>query len=916
MEGWVRTNLYRTRSYYQHRVAKQLSFILLVFIFVFSWASTSLGLLFSESHALDNSWVTSDGAGNHSWRSVVISADGQTLAASYQGYIYTSTDRGTTWIQRTSAGNRFWISMAISANGQIIIAAATNGEYIYTSSDGGATWLERTNAGARQWQGVAISANGTKMVAASGWYGHGYIYTSTDGGSTWTERTSSGDNYWRAVTSSSDGSKLAAVVELDNAGSGRYIYTSTDSGATWTKRTSAGDRFWSGIASSSDGMKLAATTGTFAGDPNYYIYTSTDGGATWTERTSAGDVPRNDIASTADGQTLIVSNNLRVAQVSTDGGATWQDETVTLNRVAVSASGTRFIGADSTGLITLNFPEPAGEPRPISATAGNKSATITWQHPLDVSTPVSNYEIQYKKIGDASWTVASNNISNAMTTYKVNNLTPNQTYDFRIRSLSLEGPSAWVTMVLIAKDLPDVGGVILQSNLADVMDISNDGQSIIVSMADGYLYVSNDGGDTWSSKDALGSDLRYYVSVSGNGQKYVIASVDNDGGIGSIQTSDDGGETWVVRTAAGENIWTGIAQSFDGSTIYISGASESFDFLLKKSTDGGATWTDIVPHPTLLPFALDYDQSTGKLYAAAVNLFGGGSDLMVTSNDGNAWNVLNHSDSDTFTGISVLEGGKEIVSSTYESSGNGRMHILTSNDYGATWQSGEAIARANFRQLSGGYYAYITDTSFVKFNPSALVATPTGEIDATPPPSENGTPNPIPNTPTQPKTENQTSSEGAESPNSSQTTSLSVDGVTIKDGQVVNESPTFSGYANPFDEIEITIHSDPIVCSTTADATGYWECTLSAELPAGEHTVLVKVTSHADGSVKEYGPYAVNVADSTEPPTVIDSNDQKVAETSAKNESNLSLLVAIIGGGLAVLIIIILALSAKRRKSQ
>ncbi len=71
--------------------------------------------------------------------------------------------------------------------------------------------------------------------------------------------------------------------------------------------------------------------------------------------------------------------------------------------------------------------------------------------------------------------------------------------------------------------------------------------------------------------------------------------------------------------------------------------------------------------------------------------------------------------------------------------------------------------------------------------------------------------------------------------------------------------PTFSGVANPGATVTVTVHSDPVTCTTTADANGNWSCTLPTSLPAGEHTVYVKVVN-PDSSVENLGPYAVTVA--------------------------------------------------------
>ncbi|RYZ94420.1 MAG: hypothetical protein EOO68_20285 [Moraxellaceae bacterium] len=60
----------------------------------------------------------------------------------------------------------------------------------------------------------------------------------------------------------------------------------------------------------------------------------------------------------------------------------------------------------------------------------------------------------------------------------------------------------------------------------------------------------------------------------------------------------------------------------------------------------------------------------------------------------------------------------------------------------------------------------------------------------------------------------------------------------------------------------MTVRSDPITCTTTADSNGNWSCTLPSDLPPGDHTVTVRVVN-PDNSIDELGPYAVTVANSS-----------------------------------------------------
>lgn len=73
--------------------------------------------------------------------------------------------------------------------------------------------------------------------------------------------------------------------------------------------------------------------------------------------------------------------------------------------------------------------------------------------------------------------------------------------------------------------------------------------------------------------------------------------------------------------------------------------------------------------------------------------------------------------------------------------------------------------------------------------------------------------------------------------------------------------PTFSGKTAPGSQVSVTVHSDPVTCTATADSNGNWSCTLPSDLPPGTHTVQVVITDTGN-NVTTLGPYTVIVASS------------------------------------------------------
>lgn len=75
---------------------------------------------------------------------------------------------------------------------------------------------------------------------------------------------------------------------------------------------------------------------------------------------------------------------------------------------------------------------------------------------------------------------------------------------------------------------------------------------------------------------------------------------------------------------------------------------------------------------------------------------------------------------------------------------------------------------------------------------------------------------------------------------------VSVGGYQVEDPETpINtdtQTPTFYGYTIPNAEVTLIIRSEPREYTTLSDATGYWSYTIEDPLPAGQHTLSLKVT--------------------------------------------------------------------------
>lgn len=67
---------------------------------------------------------------------------------------------------------------------------------------------------------------------------------------------------------------------------------------------------------------------------------------------------------------------------------------------------------------------------------------------------------------------------------------------------------------------------------------------------------------------------------------------------------------------------------------------------------------------------------------------------------------------------------------------------------------------------------------------------------------------------------------------------------------LTTQQPVFTGIATPYSAITLVLHSNPIVCKTTANANGYWRCAITDILPIGVHSVDVTAVSPSGTVIK------------------------------------------------------------------
>ncbi len=183
---------------------------------------------------------------------------------------------------------------------------------------------------------------------------------------------------------------------------------------------------------------------------------------------------------------------------------------------------------------------------------------------------------------------------------------------------------------------PDVGGAwntlrpFAASAYRQCLAVSADGMYVIYGDYGGRLYVSADGGYTWTERQPAGGavDLNWRCCAMSASGQYMLAGIYGD----LLYTSANYGVTWTERQPAGavRANWTSCAMSADGSVMMACASGGR----VWVSTNSGVNWTDEQPsgdeNKAWSAVACDAD---GSVMAAGAT----DATLYITANSGGSW---------------------------------------------------------------------------------------------------------------------------------------------------------------------------------------------------------------------------------------------------------------------------------------
>lgn len=279
------------------------------------------------------------------------------------------------------------------------------------------------------------------------------------------------------------------------SGEGRFT---SPAGENWTEHTSSGQRVWTHLCASADGSCLYATT------TSGHIHLSKDSGETWTM--VGGGLPCTGIACSTDGTRIAVAVEGGPIYVSADAGTNWSPvETARAwSAIACSADGMRLVAVEAGGLIHSSPDHGATWTTHETARDWN-AVTVSANGALWIATEDGG---QIHVSGDTGATWSAH-----------------------------ETARAWKAVACSA-----------------------DG-SVVAAVADNTpIMLSKDQGATWTSSESARAWSG--VTISNNGAHLAASS---SGSTGRVYVSTDGGQTWSAE--AHEADWRVLAGSADGGLL-------------------------------------------------------------------------------------------------------------------------------------------------------------------------------------------------------------------------------------------------------------------------------------------------------------------------------------------------------------
>ncbi len=432
---------------------------------------------------------------------------GRLLAATSFGGVYRSADDAESWQQIYGGTLNFdFNSIATNSSGHIFIGSEGHpfgGTGFVRSTNDGASWQILSNAldtkGARD---LLVMPSGEIFACAFSF--NGGVYRSTNNGATFTAVSGLPSLSAFDIEANSSGHLFLATHFSSNR-----LYRSTDNGATWQLAHT-------GLTSDVNDIFIDATNTLYAATDTG-VFTSTNNGTNWVSLNAPGPAVAYPSIVVVPG-VIYASFNGGISSagvyVSTNGGATWTQDSglpaKVVNRLLRTSSGDLYAGGLGQGIY-----------RRSSAALRSRGAAWEWKN---------------------------NGLANTYVTSIAEDLNTGTAFAGTLHAGIFKSMDAGLTWMTASSGIPPY------ESIYDVT-VNLDGTVIASGASDG-IYVSTNGGDTWTFTFAVAA-----TALGCNAQGHIFAGQGN-----RMYKSTNGGSSWTFATLTSVQYIADIA--FDGTTIY------------------------------------------------------------------------------------------------------------------------------------------------------------------------------------------------------------------------------------------------------------------------------------------------------------------------------------------------------------
>jgi photosystem II stability/assembly factor-like uncharacterized protein len=195
------------------------------------------------------------------------------------------------------------------------------------------------------------------------------------------------------------------------------------------------------------------------------------------------------------------------------------------------------------------------------------------------------------------------------------------------------------------------------------ISMSSNGQTILIGDHTGRLYLSNNSGSSWSEVQPAGNtDHQWRTTIVSDDEQVMFAGVDG----GRLYRSIDGGDNWTEMRPAGDDDFQWSALGISSNTQTVLAANR---YRLYRSTDGGDNWTEMRPGGDN-----ELTWNFASVSSNGLTMFvSDGNRLYFSNHGGNIWSETQPlgATTQTWSGGAVSSNARVLITNIY----NGRVFI-------------------------------------------------------------------------------------------------------------------------------------------------------------------------------------------------------------------------------------------------